>query len=90
MSTMRAKVKVSNVEKFVSGSTTKIESTTTMEKLTFNAACKNGYDSSGKDEDNSYALWTPTAEFKMSITNPSLFDKFELNQMYYVDFTLVE
>lgn len=89
---MRAKVKVSRVEVFRAGQTNSqiSEEYTTSERLTLNAVYKNQYDSTGKDEDNTYALWTPNAEFTINITNPNLFGKFKVDQKYYVDFTLAD
>ena len=59
--------------------------------LTFAAVSKpDGYPADGKDEDNSYARWTPMAELKMTIQNPSLLDKFVVGQKYYVDFVACE
>lgn len=77
---MRAKMKVSKVEQFEA-----------CENLTFNAVCKSGtYPADGSDEDNTFAKFTPTAELKMSITNPELFGKIKPGQKFYVDFTLAE
>ena len=76
---MRAKMRVSKVENFGAA---------TSERLTFNAVSKSdGYPSDGSDENNSYALWTPTAELIMCITNPNLVGKFSIGQEFYVDFT---
>ena len=77
---MRAKMKVASIN-YHSDS---------CETLEFHAVCKNdGYPSDGSDENNTYALWTPTADLKMCITNPALTGKFEVGQEFYVDFTLV-
>ena len=72
---MRAKVKVTNVNKY-EGS----------ENLTFNAVCAKEFGSDGRDENNTYARYTPSAEFKMTINNPALLGKFEIGAEYYVDF----
>jgi hypothetical protein len=78
MPTMRAKLRVSNIQNYSPES----------ESLTFNAVCKaDGYPADGSDENNSFARWTPTAELKMSITNPNLVGKFTVGQEYYLDFT---
>lgn len=77
MSTMRAKFRVSSVEKF-DGS----------EKLTFVAVGKSdGYPADGSDENNTFARWTPTATCEVYVNNPALHGKFEPGQEYYVDFT---
>ena len=56
----------------------------------YNAVYKNQYDSTGLDEDNIFALYTPSAEFTINVVNPALFGKFKLDQKYYVDFTEAE
>lgn len=78
---MRAKLKVSDVQNF----------NPNCESLVFNAVCKSdGYPSDGSDENNSFARWTPTAELKMTITNPDLVGKFNVGDSFYVDFTKTE
>ena len=80
---MRAKVRVSNIQTFNDA-----QGGITSQRLTFNAVCKDaGYPADGSDEDNTFAKWTPSAEFGLSVTNPALFDKFEIGEKYYVDFT---
>ena len=75
---MRAKLKVSNIEKCNED----------YESLTFSAVSRSdGYPEDGSDENNTFAKWTPTAELKMSITNPMLIGKFSEGQEFYVDFT---
>jgi len=78
---MRAKMKVTGA----------IKHSDTCLELTMTAVCKNdGYPADGTDENNTFAKWTPSAEVKMSITNPALVDKFVAGQEYYVDFTKAE
>lgn len=78
---MRAKMKVTGVG----------PNNGSNEELFFRAVSKSdGYPADGSDENNSYARWTPSAELKMTITNPELFGKFSVGQEFYVDFTLVE
>jgi hypothetical protein len=61
------------------------------DEVTFRAVCKSGsYPADGLDEDNSYAKFTPTAEFKLTITNPALMGTFRPGRVFYVDFTPVE
>jgi len=77
---MRAKMKVARVE--ING---------TYEKLDFSAVCKNdGYPADGSDENNTFAMFTPSAELSMTINNPALFGKFDVGQEFYLDFTLAE
>lgn len=59
----------------------------TSERLTFNAVAASAYPSDGSDEDNTYAKWSPSAEFGITITNPELIGKFQVGEKYYVDFT---
>jgi hypothetical protein len=74
---MRAKMKVTSVNKF----------SDTCLQLEMAAVCKSsGYPEDGSDENNTFARWTPTANLKMSITNPNLVDKFEVGKEFYVDF----
>lgn len=79
MTNMRAKVKVSNINQF-EGS----------ESLTFNAVCANKFGDNGSDENNTYAKYTPSAEFKLTVNNPALLGKFKVGAEYYVDFSPVE
>jgi len=77
---MKAKMKVSEVKQYEG-----------REDITFNAVCKSGsYPAGGNDEDNTFALFTPSAELKMSINNPALHGKIKPGQKFYVDFTLAE
>lgn len=74
---MRAKLKLVAIEK-----------TETSETLHFRAVSKKeGYPNDGRDENNSYALWTPQADLKMVITNPALSGKFSPGEEFYIDFT---
>ena len=80
---MRAKLKVTNV-----GSTLVGEEKSS-ENLTFAAVCKDSYDESGLDENNTFSKFTPSADVKMTVTNPALFDKFAVGDEIYADFTKV-
>lgn len=78
---MRAKVKLNNIQSPNPG----------QEDLVFNAVAKNeAYPDDGSDEDNTYAKFSPSAEFKISVCNPALIGKFTVGETYYVDFTPVE
>ena len=58
------------------------------EAISFRAVGPSGsYPEDGSDENNSYARWTPSAELKMTISNPALIGKLKVGQTYYVDFT---
>lgn len=76
MTTMRAKVRVTGV--------TKGESS---ERVQFQAVCAARYPEDGSDEDNTYARFSPQADFSITIANPALLGKFEAEQRFYVDFT---
>lgn len=77
MTKMRAKVNLNRIEKYES-----------CECLHFNAVCKTGaYPNDGADEDNTYAKFSPSAEFKITIANPALIGQFNVGEKYYVDFT---
>lgn len=78
---MRAKMKVTKANKVADNCL----------HLELSAVCKNDgpYPADGSDENNSFARWTPSADLKMSITNPALVDQFEAGQEFYLDFTPV-
>lgn len=79
MRTMRAKMRVTNVEK-----------SDTQEKVSFSAVAKSSaYPEDGSDEDNTFARYTPSADASFVIMNPALFGQFENGQHFYVDFTAV-
>lgn len=83
---MRAKVRITSVTKSSPAS-----SAPAWETLKFMGVGKSdGYPADGKDEDNSYALWTPSLELSMTVTNPDLFGKFTEGQKLYLDFTPAE
>lgn len=71
MPTMRAKMSVTSVQRFAANN----------EIVQFNAV------SSGTPEDNTYSKYTPSASVSITITNPTLLDKFIPGCTYYVDFT---
>lgn len=76
---MRAKLKCTSVTPSSEG-----------EALRFVAVGKSGaYPSDGRDEDNSYARWTPSAELSINIQNPALKGKIAVGDTFYVDFTPV-
>ncbi len=75
---MRAKMRVAKVTRH----------NDTCEELEFNAVAKSdGYPPDGNDENNTFAKWTPSANLKMTITNPALIGRIFENQEFYVDFT---
>lgn len=79
MSAMRAKMKCTAVHSFEGH-----------EVLEFSAVVKSGsYPANGLDEDNTYAKFSPSAEFKITVANPALRGKFLPGSKFYVDFTEV-
>ncbi len=86
MTTMRAKVRVGAVLPI-----TVHEGVTTQERVTFNAVAKStSYPNDGSDEDNTFAKYSPSAQFDIVIANPALIGKFSPGEGFYVDFTPVE
>lgn len=79
MKTMRAKMRVTDVQKHE-----------THQTVSFAAVGRSGaYPEDGSDEDNTFSRFTPSADASFTIANPALFDKFESGQHFYVDFTAV-
>lgn len=78
MKPMRAKLRITSVEKF----------NDTCEKVKFTAVSKStAYPEDGADEDNTYAKFSPSASFEIMIANPALLGVYEAGQVFYVDFT---
>lgn len=76
---MRAKLRCSSVEQH--------GTPVTSETQNFHAVCKDGgYPNDGSDEDNSYARWSPSADFRIHVANPNLFGKIKRDDVFYVDF----
>jgi hypothetical protein len=83
MTTMRAKLQVSNVQEQFYGP----DKSKSGESLTMHAVCKNQYDQTGDDEDNTFAKWSPGANLSINIANPALWGQFKHGDKFYVDFT---
>ena len=83
MTTMRAKLQVSNVQEHFYGP----EKAKSGESLRMHAVCKNQYDATGLDEDNTFAKMSPGANLVIQIANPALWGKFKHGDKFYVDFT---
>lgn len=61
------------------------------DQITARPVCKNGsYPESGLDEDNTFAKFSPSGEFKLTIANPALLGSFRPGQLFYVDWTPVD
>jgi hypothetical protein len=86
MTTMRAKLQVGMVQEHFYGD----DKEKSAETLTMHAVCKNHYDESGLDEDNTFAKWSPGAALTITIANPDLWGKFTHGDKFYVDFSPAE
>lgn len=75
----RAKIKIDKVHREV-GFDTVIASPVTGTKLGEN----------GRNDDNTFARWTPSGEIKLQINNPDLIGQITPGEEYLVDFTPVE
>jgi hypothetical protein len=54
------------------------------EKLDFTAVAKSGsYGEDGHDDDNTYAKFSPSAHFEITVANPALFAKLDPGKKYY-------
>lgn len=79
MTTMRAKLRLQSVSRHEQA-----------EVLQFHAVAAKAYPADGSDEDNTYAKFSPSADFKLTVANPALLGKFNQGETYYVDFTPAE
>jgi len=82
MSAMRAKLQVGNVQVHANA-----DGSTRQETLTMHAVAASKYPEDGSDENNTFAKFSPGANFTINIANPALFGKFSHGDCYYVDFT---
>ena len=81
MAAMRAKMQIGRIERHQGGN----------ETIHMHAVAKNGtYPSDGADEDNTYAKFSPSGDFKLTIANPSLIGMFNPGDRFYIDFTKAE
>lgn len=48
------------------------------------------YENDNTPEDNTFAKYTPSADFHMTISNPNLRGKFHVGQQFYVDFSEIK
>lgn len=61
--------------------------TANTEKIAERVSFETRYNTEDSKEDNSYSLYTPSANMSMNVTNPELFGKFEEGKAYYFDIT---
>ena len=76
---MRAKVRCNQVTDFGGNA----------QEVKFSPVAAKLYPADGTDEDNTYAKWSPSGEFKLTITNPALHGKIKPGMVFYVDFAEV-
>lgn len=75
---MRAKMRVGAITPLPGG----------QEALTmFGVSKSEAYPEDGGDENNTYAKFSPSAEFRLHLANPALVGTFEIGETFYVDFT---
>lgn len=60
------------------------------EEVQFRAVTNKPFDKDGLNEDNTYAKYSPSADFRLMVCNPALFGAFKPGAYYYVDFTPTE
>jgi hypothetical protein len=83
---MRAKVRVSNVDPKTVPVSPGIDMAPTQTITAHPVSKCDGYPADGSDENNTFAKWSPSGEFKLSITNPALSNKIQEGDVFYVDF----
>lgn len=76
---MRAKVTLTEVNLFQES-----------DRIKMVPVCRSTYPSDGSDEDNTFAKFSPSGSFELTIANPALVGQFRPGQKYYVDFTPVD
>ncbi|MDX2235298.1 MAG: hypothetical protein NW200_12440 [Hyphomonadaceae bacterium] len=81
MKPMRAKVRVGAVTRTVNEA-----GEVCQEQVEFHAVAATAYPADGSDEDNTYAKYSPSAKFSITIANPALFATYAPGQKFYVDF----
>lgn len=83
---MRAKVKVGSVvPMFGYPNTGEVK----QEQLYFHGVCASKYPEDGSDENNTFAKFSPSVMFQMTVANPALLGKFAAGDEFYVDFSPV-
>jgi hypothetical protein len=84
MTAMRAKVRISHIDR-------QFAEQYGQETLYMHPVAKSsGYPEDGSDENNTYAKFSPSGAFQLTIQNPALLGKFAVDEEYYVDFSKVE
>lgn len=62
----------------------------TQEEIQFRAITSGKKNADDVDEDNTFSKYTPSADFRMTVTNPALLGQFKPGQKFYVDMTPAE
>lgn len=87
---MRAKVRVASVTP-EAVTTAPGETMAPMQSIVaYPVAKSTAYPADGSDENNTFAKWSPSGEFKLSITNPALSNTIKPGDEFYVDFIPVQ
>jgi hypothetical protein len=89
---MRAKLQVGHVQENFNWQTPEqvaagLPREKVSETLGMFAVAASKYPDDGTDEDNTFAKWSPGANFSINIANPALWGTFHHGQKFYVDFT---
>lgn len=83
---MRAKVKATSVVPYKGDNGELIG-----EDLAFSPVCRStAYPEDGSDENNTFAKFSPSGSFALSVRNPALLGAIKQGDTFYVDFTKVE
>jgi hypothetical protein len=80
----RCKVRVEKVTLCGGDGTQHTNEIIQMRAVQGNAVSK-GYPENGADEDNTYAKFSPDADFRLNVANPALFGQFKPEQKFYID-----
>ena len=86
---MRAKVRVINVSPSLVAASPGVALAPQQTIVAVPVRPKEAYPADGSDENNSYAKWSPSGRFELSITNPALSNRIKEGDEFYVDFTKV-
>jgi hypothetical protein len=82
--TMRAKLQIGSVLENVYAGVKHSET------LHLHGVCKNKYDETGLDEDNTFAKMSPSISLSIAVANPALWEKFKAGEKLYLDFSPAE
>lgn len=86
---MRAKIRVSTVTPPTVEVLPGADMAPAQTIVAFPVSKSEAYPADGSDENNTFAKWSPSGEFKLTITNPALSNRIKAGDEFYVDFTPV-